>query len=608
MTFNPGRTGFRSARRPRRDRHECRPLRLRARRIAGNGSWSIAAWASAARSICRASTWSIPTCASSRRSGRTCSASSSPTRTRIISARWSRCGPGCARPSMPPVRRRPPRDPPPVRARRAEDRPPGDRRPGQRLKLGPFDIEYIPVAHSIPESNALAIRTPHRPRRPYRRLEDRRHAVSRQPDVGGNLPWPRRRGRAGLDLQFHQRRARRHKPERGGRGASPGRADQGCAAPRRRHHLRVERRAHARPWRRRRGECGREVVMVGRAMDRVVECRAASAAISTAFRSSARPTPSAICRATRSWRCSPARQGEPRAALARIAQDEHPDIALSPGDRVIFSSRTIPGQREGGRRHHQQPDRTGHRGHHRPHGAGPRLRAIRAAGSWPRCTSGRGRALPSRPMARRCIWPSMRNFAHSLGVPEVVRARNGSMVRLAPGPAEDHRHHVPVGRLYKDGNIVIETGDRAVPERRKLAFAGIVSVAIAIDEQGEIAGDPVIETMGLPAKNRKGEDLDGHHRGCGGRSARRPLESEAPGSRGRRERRSACGPRRRQRGLGQEARLSRTRARGMRGGSSSFGRDQEHDRASQPRGHRGARSRGGNRASTGTRWAPSLRA
>ena len=94
-------------------------------------------------------------------------------------------------------------------------------------------------------------------------------------------------------------------------------------------------------------------------------------------------------------------------------------------------------------------------------------------------------------------------FARAQGVPEVVRARNGSMVRLAPGPAEIV-DEVPAGRLYRDGDIVIEA-DRALAERRKLAFAGIVSVAIAIDEHGEIAGDPIIDALGLPEKNRRGE-------------------------------------------------------------------------------------------------------
>src|SRR5690606_9041154 len=80
------------------------------------------------------------------------------------------------------------------------------------------------------------------------------------------------------------------------------------------------------------------------------------------------------------------------------------------------------------------------------------------------------------------------------------------LVRLAPGPAKI-TDSIPVGRLYKDGTIVIGAGERALPERRKLAFGGIVSVAIAIDETGEIAGDPVVEAMGLPSKTRRGEDL-----------------------------------------------------------------------------------------------------
>jgi ribonuclease J len=97
-------------------------------------------------------------------------------------------------------------------------------------------------------------------------------------------------------------------------------------------------------------------------------------------------------------------------------------------------------------------------------------------------------------------------FAKAQGVPEVVRARNGTVVRLAPGRAEII-DDVPTGRLYRDGDIIVGGGERAIPERRKLSFAGIVSVAIAIDDKGEIAGDPVIEVMGLPAQTRRGESI-----------------------------------------------------------------------------------------------------
>ena len=84
--------------------------------------------------------------------------------------------------------------------------------------------------------------------------------------------------------------------------------------------------------------------------------------------------------------------------------------------------------------------------------------------------------------------------------------RNGAMIRLAPGEPEII-DHVPVGRLYKDGEIVIDEADKAIPERRKLSIAGIATIAIAIDSKGEIAGDPVIDVMGMPRYTRQGEEL-----------------------------------------------------------------------------------------------------
>src|SRR5207302_9746222 len=87
---------------------------------------------------------------------------------------------------------------------------------------------------------------------------------------------------------------------------------------------------------------GREVVVVGRAMDRVVQVARETGYLDGVqeFRSVESygylPPDKVVALCTGS-------QGEPRAALARIAEDEHPEVALSRGDRVIFSSRTIPG-------------------------------------------------------------------------------------------------------------------------------------------------------------------------------------------------------------------------------------------------------------------------
>ncbi|WP_204317699.1 hypothetical protein, partial [Escherichia coli] len=66
---------------------------------------------------------------------------------------------------------------------------------------------------------------------------------------------------------------------------------------------------------------------------------------------------------------------------------------------------------------------------------------------------------------------------------------------------------VKAGRQYKDGNVLIDDKDRAIPERRKLMQAGVVSVAIAIDERGEVLGVPAVDFMGLPNRGRAGEAL-----------------------------------------------------------------------------------------------------
>lgn len=97
-------------------------------------------------------------------------------------------------------------------------------------------------------------------------------------------------------------------------------------------------------------------------------------------------------------------------------------------------------------------------------------------------------------------------FAKKMGVPQTLRAFNGAMVRLAPGRAEIV-DHVRAGRQYKDGNLLLDSADPTIGERRKLSFVGVVSVALAVDGKGNYAADPEIIVMGLPARARDGRDL-----------------------------------------------------------------------------------------------------
>jgi ribonuclease J len=94
-------------------------------------------------------------------------------------------------------------------------------------------------------------------------------------------------------------------------------------------------------------------------------------------------------------------------------------------------------------------------------------------------------------------------LAEKLGVSQVVRARNGAMVRLLPGPAaiiDD----VPVGRLYRDGLVLTRADDGQVRERRKLSFAGSVAVSLVLSEKGVLLAEPEVALTGLPQADAQG--------------------------------------------------------------------------------------------------------
>jgi len=243
---------------------------------------------------------------------------------------------------------------------------------------------------------------------------------------------------------------------------------------------------------------GREVVVVGRAMARVEQVARETGYLDGIhdFRSAEfyghLPPDKVVALCTGS-------QGEPRAALARISADDHPEVTLGKGDMVVFSSRTIPGNEKAVSRVVNGlirqgieviTDRT-----HLVHVSGhPRREEMRELYSWvkPRIVVPvHGEALH---LAEHAA------LARKAGVPEVVLCGDGDLVRLAPGPA-GVVDEVPVARLYKDGSLLVGGDGRPVAERRKLSFAGIVVVAIAVNDKGALLADPEVELVGIPEVN-----------------------------------------------------------------------------------------------------------
>jgi len=199
-------------------------------------------------------------------------------------------------------------------------------------------------------------------------------------------------------------------------------------------------------------------------------------------------------------------QGEPRAALARIAEDEHKFVGLSPGDTVVFSARPIPGNEKAigniinalcdqGIVVITDRDRLVHVSGH------PRRDELAEMYGWVRPEI----AIPVHGEAMH-LWAHAA-FARDMGVKQVVLTENGNIVRLAPGPAEEI-DDVPVGSLYKDGMIISDEDGVGVPERRKLGFAGHVAISVVLDAKGGVAVDPEIALTGLPIQGVSGHPFE----------------------------------------------------------------------------------------------------
>lgn len=375
---------------------------------------------------------------------------------------------------------------------------------GARIEVGPFGVEFIPVAHSIPESHALAIHTaagivvhtgdwkidptpiigPPTDERRLRELGDEGVLA-----LIGDSTNAVRDGRSASETEVARTITDLVKAAKGRVAVTTFASNVGRL------------RAVADAAR----EAGREVVVVGRAMARVVQVARETGHLNGMqdFRSADvyghLPHDKVLALCTGS-------QGEPRAALARIARDDHPEVTLNRGDTVIFSSRTIPGNEKAvgaiinglvAQGIEVITDRT-----QLVHVSGhPRCDELRDMISWVRprlLIPVHGEALHLSEHAK---------LARASGVPKVLICKNGDLVRLGPGEP-GIIDELPSGRLYKDGAILEDSKSRAVVERRRMAFAGCVFVAIAVTAKGELIEDPEVDLVGIPEKNMAGEVLD----------------------------------------------------------------------------------------------------
>ncbi|MCW5760769.1 MAG: ribonuclease J [Phenylobacterium sp.] len=198
-------------------------------------------------------------------------------------------------------------------------------------------------------------------------------------------------------------------------------------------------------------------------------------------------------------------QGEPRAALARIADGTHPHVKLGAGDAVVFSSRVIPGNEipirnlqnkltENGVRLYTERDHPG------IHVSGHPCRdELAEMYRWARPEI----AVPTHGERRHLMEHAA--FARDLQVPQQVTPRNGDLVRLAPGRAEVI-DEVPAGRLFVDAGVLTPENGDALRERRHAAYNGMIAVSVALDGRSRIVSGPQVRVLGLPADGESALD------------------------------------------------------------------------------------------------------
>jgi ribonuclease J len=363
---------------------------------------------------------------------------------------------------------------------------------GSRFSLGPFDLELVTMTHSIPEPNALAIRTP-----AGTVLHTGDWKIDPAPLIGEVTDEAalRRIGEEGVlamvcdstnvfvEGESGSESDVRQALERLIAGRT-GRVAVTCFAS---NLARVESIAKAAV------AVGRRPALVGRALYRMVDAARENGYLLD--------FPTTVAERDVGWLprnevcliCTGS-QGEPRAALARLAQDDHPDIDLEPGDTVIFSSRVIPGnERSIGRIQNLLSERgiaivsdsaeihvSGH----------PAREELVRLYQWVRPRV----AIPVHGEHRHLVEHAA--LARTCQVPEAIVAPNGSVVRLAPGPVAVI-DHVPTGRLVRDGTRLLSIEDPALRDRRRVIWNGAVVATLVIDRGGRLLAPPALSVQGI---------------------------------------------------------------------------------------------------------------
>ncbi|MBC2666388.1 ribonuclease J [Novosphingobium flavum] len=357
-----------------------------------------------------------------------------------------------------------------------------------RFALGPFGVRYVPLAHSIAEGNALLIDTPYGSifHTGDWKLDDEPRIG--QPATSAELTAIGDEGVLALVCDS----TNVFNPEPSG---SEGEVYRGLLAEVAKHRGKrvlvttfASNVARLKTLAEVAETTGRQLCVAGRSLDRIITAAQSSGYLKD-FPATIDPEAAMNLPRGEVLIVATGGQGEPRAALARITEGHH-DIELERGDVVLFSSRQIPGN--------EIPI-----GKIQNKLAGDGITIITDRQSPIHVSGHPGRpellALYGwiRPQILVPVHGEMRHMSEQArlgkqaGIPAQVVQKNGDLVRLAPGKAGKFGE-VRAGRLILDGDIIAPADGLGIVMRRRLAFNGVVIVAIDHKGHCEVAG------MGLP--------------------------------------------------------------------------------------------------------------
>ncbi len=373
--------------------------------------------------------------------------------------------------------------------------------PGRRFDVGPFEVEYLSAAHSIPEGHVLVIRTA-----AGLAVHATDWKLDPAPLVGAETDEDRLRavGAEGVQALLVDSTNAMVEGRAGSEGAlrdslteivagCAGRIAVACFSS---NIARIETIAHAA------AANDRQACLVGRSLWRMVEAARETGYLAdtppflTEHDVGYLPPERVVMVVTGS-------QGERRSALSRIAANDHPAVALEPGDTVVFSSRQIPGNELAISRVQNRLVRQGIEvivdGARETHVSGhPAREELRALYEWLRPAA----VVPIHGEARHLF--EQVALARSAGVADALVAENGTMLRLMPGPVEAIGE-VETGRLGLDGKRLVPADGGTMRARHRIGFSGSAVATVVVDRRGALAADPKVTLHGVIEPDDAGE-------------------------------------------------------------------------------------------------------